>query len=216
VDEGFPLAPFPDPYPVTKAEGDKVVQRMILEDQLPAVILRPGILFGPGDQTNFSRLADRLRGGRSIVIGSGRNHLPLVYVTDVVQALILALDSERAVSQAYNIGNDEPLTQQEFLEAIAREIGATQPRLHVPYVALYAATFAAERLTMVTGSRRPPIVTRFGVKLYGSDNRLVIDKARRELGYAPRVNLREGVRLAAAWYRDKGSSTARAEPAVAR
>jgi nucleoside-diphosphate-sugar epimerase len=59
-------------------------------------------------------------------------------------------------------------------------------------------------------------VTRFGVKLYGSDNRLVIDKARRELGYAPRVNLREGVRLAAAWYRDKGSSTARAEPAIAR
>jgi len=45
------------------------------------------------------------------------------------------------------------------------------------------------------------MVTRLGVKLFGTDNRHAIDKARRELGYTPRVSLREGVRLAAAWYR---------------
>jgi nucleoside-diphosphate-sugar epimerase len=78
VDEGSPLAPFRDPYPLTKADGDKVVQRMIVRDRLPAVILRPGILFGPGDRVNFGRIADRLRAGRSIVIGSGRNALPSV------------------------------------------------------------------------------------------------------------------------------------------
>src|SRR3984893_3850630 len=96
ADEGFPLRPFCEPYAATKAEGDMVVQRMIREDQLPAVILRPGTFFGPGDQLHFGRMADRLIAGRGVVVGSGENALPFVYVSDVVQGLLLALESEHA------------------------------------------------------------------------------------------------------------------------
>jgi nucleoside-diphosphate-sugar epimerase len=80
---------------------------------------------------------------------------------------------------------------------------------------LYAAAYGAERLAMATHSHPPPVVTRYGVKLFGTDNRLVIDKARRELGYVPRVAPREGVRLAGAWYR-KQSLAAVPAPAPAR
>jgi nucleoside-diphosphate-sugar epimerase len=200
ADEGFPLAPFRDPYPVTKAEGDKLVQRMIVHDQLPAVIIRPDQFFGRGDQLHFGRTAERLRAGKGIIIGSGDNALPLVYVADVVQGLLLALDREGAVGEAYNITHDRPLTQRQFLYAIAHEIGARPPRLHIPYRALYAAGYAAERLAMVTRSRLRPPTTRFGVAFLGTDSRCAIDKARRELGYTPRVDLHEGVRLAASWY----------------
>ena len=199
--EASPLMPFREPYAVTKTEGDKLVQRMIIEDRLPAVIIRPGTFFGPGDQLHFGRMADRVGARKAIIVGSGRNALPFVYVTDVVQGLLLALDHERAVGQAYNITNDQPLTQEQFLDAIAQEIGAPPARVHVPYRALYAAGYAAERLAMVTHARHQPVVTRLGVKLFGTDNRHAIDKARRELGYQPRVALREGVRQAAAWYR---------------
>ncbi|MDP9345065.1 MAG: hypothetical protein M3P44_04990, partial [Actinomycetota bacterium] len=91
--------------------------------------------------------------------------------------------------------------QRQLLGAIAGELGVRPPRLHVPYHALYAAGHAAERLAALTRSERQPVVTRLGVKLFGTDNRHAIDKARRELGYRPEVPLREGVRLAAAWYR---------------
>jgi nucleoside-diphosphate-sugar epimerase len=198
--EDFDLTPFPEPYAVTKAAGDRLVQRMIVEDRLPAVIIRPGTFFGPGDRLHFARTADRLRAGRGIIVGRGDNVLPLVYVTDVVQGLLLALDHKRAVGEAFNITNDRPLTQQEFFEAIARAIKAKPPRLHVPYHALYAAGYAAERLAMLTHSRRQPVLTRLGVKLFGTDNRHAIDKARAELGYRPRMTLREGVELAASWY----------------
>ena len=198
--EDFPLMPFQEPYAITKAEGDKTVQRMITEDDLPAVIIRPGTFFGPGDQLHFGRMADRLRAGKGVIVGSGRNALPFVYVDDVVQGVLLALDHERAVGQAYNITNDAPLTQEVFLQTIAQEIGAKPPRRRVPYHALYAAGYTAERLAMVRRSRRQPVVTRLGVKLFGTDNRHAIDKARRDLGYTPRVALHEGVRLAAAWY----------------
>jgi nucleoside-diphosphate-sugar epimerase len=209
ADESFPLAPFPDPYPITKAEGDRLVQRMIAEDHLPAVIIRPDQIFGPGDHLHFGTMADRLRSGHGIIIGSGHNTMPFVYVTDIVRGLLLALDHDQAVGEAYNITNDQPLTQAQMLQAIAQEIGASPPRLHVPYRALYAAGYLAERLAMLAPSRARPPITRLGVAFFGTDNRYAIGKARRELAYSPRVSLREGVRITAAWYqqRDRPSCT---------
>lgn len=208
--ENFPLAPFRDPYPVTKAAGDMAVQRMIARDRLPAVIVRPDQIFGPGDRLHFGRMADRLRAGRGIIVGSGDNALPLVYMSDVVQGLLLALDHEGAVGRAYNITNDSPLTQKQFLHAIARAIGAPPPRLRVPYRALYAAGYAAERLASPIAARARPPITRLGVAFLGTHNEYAIGRARRELGYEPRVDLRDGVRSAAAWYREGD----RAHPAL--
>jgi nucleoside-diphosphate-sugar epimerase len=211
VDERAPLHPFPDPYPVTKALGDMAVQRMIEEDHLRAVIIRPGTFFGPGDHLHFARMADRLAAGKGVIVGAGHNALPFVYVTDVVQGLLLALDHDHAVGHAYNITNDRPLTQRQLLQAIAQEIGAPPPRLHLPYHALYAVGYAAERLAR----RRPPVVTRLGAKLFGTDNRHAVYKARRELGYAPRVDLHQGVRLAATWYGSRSRPAASPQVALA-
>jgi len=200
ADERSELRPFRDPYPQTKAAGDEAVQRMIVADRLPAVIVRPDQIFGPGDHLHFGRMADRLRAGKGVIVGKGDNALPLVYVDDVVQGLLLALDDDDAVGQAYNITNDRPLTQAQFLRAIAREVGAGPPRLHLPYRALYAAGYLAERVAALAPSSRRPPVTRLGVAFAGTDNRYAIDKARRELGYTPRVDLDEGVRITARWY----------------
>jgi nucleoside-diphosphate-sugar epimerase len=200
ADESFPLAPFPDPYPVTKAAGDRVVQRMIAENRLPAVIIRPDQIFGPGDHLHFGRMADRLRAGRSVIVGPGDNALPFVYVTDVVQGLLLALDHPNAVGQAFNITNDSPLTQQQILEAIARETGVKPPRRHASYRALYAAGYLAERVAALSPSPHRPPITRLGVAFLGTDNRYAIGKARSELGFRPLVSLPHGIQLAAVWY----------------
>jgi nucleoside-diphosphate-sugar epimerase len=165
------------------------------------VIIRPGTFFGPGDRLHYGRMADRLRAGRGVVVGCGENALPFVFITDVVRGLLLAIDHDHAVGQAYNVSNDSPLTQQQVLDAIAADIGASPPTIHVPYRVLYAAASAAEHVASVTGSQRQPILTRLGVKLFGTDNRQAIDKAQRELGYSPQVPVREGLRSTAAWYR---------------
>jgi nucleoside-diphosphate-sugar epimerase len=201
VDEGFELSPFRDPYPVSKAMSDKMVQRMIAEEGLPAVIIRPDQIFGPSDRLHFGETADRLHAGRGIIVGRGDNLLPLIYVDDAVQGLLLALDHRRAVGQAFNITNDQPLTQLEFLQAIAHEIDARPHWLHIPYRGLYLAAYAAERLASAKGGWRRPPITRLGVAFLGSDVRYSNGKARQQLGYAPQVPLRDGVRLAASWYR---------------
>ncbi len=216
ADESFPLAPFPDPYPVTKAAGDRVVQRMIAEDHLPAVIIRPDQIFGPGDHLHFGKMADRLRAGRGVIVGPGDNALPFVYVTDVVQGLLLALDHPAAVGQAFNITNDNPLTQLQLMEAIARETGASPPRRRVPYRPLYAAGYLAERLAALSPAAHRPPITRLGVAFFGTDNRYSIGKARRELGFRPMVSLRDGIQLAAMWYRGNARSRPVLVPVVSQ
>lgn len=212
VTEEDALRPLSEPYSITKTQSDLLVQLMVRDERLPAVILRPGPLLGPGDTKSFGRLADRLRTGKGIVVGSGTNAVPFVYITDVVEALLLALDSKQAIGEAYNIGNDEPVTQQEYLSAIAEDIGVAPPHIHVPYSSLYAAAYAAERLSRLSGYRIPAVVTRHGVKILGADNRISIAKARRDLGYTPRVSIRDGVRLAAAWYQQQASQAEKPAP----
>ena len=207
VTEDDPLEPLDEPYSLTKAQGDLKVQRLIQEEHLPAVIIRPGTLLGPGDRLNFGRMADRVRAGKGIIIGSGSNAIPFVYVTDMVQGLLLALDADEAVGQVYNIGNDQILSQQVFLSTIAQELMVKTPHIHVPYFPLYAAAYAAERLATFSKNRIRPFVTRHGVKLYGADNHLSIDKARRELGYSPKVPLIEAIRNSCEWYLHQESWT---------
>jgi nucleoside-diphosphate-sugar epimerase len=199
IREDFPQDPLREPHAVTKARGDKLVQLMIARDGLPAVIVRPEAMFGPHDRINFRRIADRLRAGKGVIIGSGRNAVPFVYVTDVVQGLLLSLEHPRACGQAYNITNDCPMSAHEFLLAIAEEVDGAPPRTRVPYRAMYGAATVAEWIATMT--KRQPLVTRHGVQMFGSHNPLSIEKARRELGYEPQVSLREGIRLAARWYR---------------
>jgi nucleoside-diphosphate-sugar epimerase len=200
--EQDPPAPWNDPYWITKAQGDQLVQRMVTEDHLPAAIIRPGTIFGVGDRLNFGRIADKLQKEKGLLIGSGGNALPLVYVTDVVQGLLLCADLPQAQGEAYNITNDQQLTQGEFLHAIAQEIGAPSPRLHIPYAAAYSLAFIAERMTGLMRLKHP-VVTRHGVTLFGTDNRHSIEKAHTELGFVPQVGIREGVRLASLWYQQQ-------------
>ena len=202
VDESAPLAPLSDPYPLTKAEGDQLVQRMIAQDGLPGVIVRPDQIFGPGDGLHFGQTAARLQAGRGIIVGPGHNALPLVYVADIVDALLLALDSAGWIGEAINITNDRPLTQMGFMAEIAAGLGVRGPRVHIPFGVLYAAASVAEAAATALRSQRRPPITRLGVSFLGTDARFSIDKAR-ALGFVPRTDLKEAVRRTVAWYRSE-------------
>src|SRR5579859_1353384 len=200
--ENDPLRPDPDPYSITKAEGDRLIRRLMLKSDMETVILRPGTFFGPGDRLHFGRMAQKMKKGTGVIIGRGDNALPFCYVSVVVQGFLLAAYHENAPGNIYNISNDRPLTQQEIFDAIADNVGGKHPTLHLPYLPIYYGSIVAEKLALATHTK--PIVTRLGAMMFGTDNRHSIEKARRELGYEPKVDLREGIRLAAAWFNTGG------------
>src|SRR6266536_2528800 len=197
------LRPDPDPYSLTKAEGDRLIQRLMLKSDVETVILRPGTFFGPGDRLHYGRMAQRLKIGKGLIIGRGDNALPFCYVTDVVQGFLLAAYHENAPGNVYNITNDRPLTQLEMFNAIADAVGGTRPTRHLPYLPIYYGSIVAEKV-VARVTRNKPIVTQLGAMMFGSDNRHSIEKARRELGYEPKVDLRAGITLAAEWFNAGG------------
>jgi nucleoside-diphosphate-sugar epimerase len=197
------LRPDPDPYSLTKAEGDRLMRRLMLNSKVETVILRPGTFFGPGDRLHFGRMAQKMKDGKGVIIGRGNNALPFCYVTDVVQGFLLAAYHENAPGNVYNITNDNPLTQLEMFNAIADAVGGVRPTRHLPYLPIYYGSIVAEKV-VARVTRTRPIVTQLGAMMFGSDNRHSVEKARRELGYEPKVDLRAGIKLAAEWFNAGG------------
>jgi len=201
--ENDALRPDADPYSLTKAEGDRLIRRLMLDGNVETVILRPGTFFGPYDRLHFGRMAQKTKDGKALIVGRGDNALPFCYVTDVVQGFMLAAYHENAPGNVYNITNDRPLTQQEMYDAIADAVGGKRPTLHLPYLPIYYGSIVAERIVAPL-TRTKPVVTELGALMFGSDNRHCVEKARRELGFEPKVSLREGIKLSAEWFNAGG------------
>jgi nucleoside-diphosphate-sugar epimerase len=201
ADETAPFRSESNPYSRSKIEGERVVQSFVRERGAPVVTVRPGWIYGPRDAASFGRLAKAIEQGRMFVIGSGRNHLPLVHVRDAARGLLLAASADDADGEAFLLVSDERVTQSEYLEAIAAELGAAPPRRRIPYRLALAVGAAAEAAVKVSGGKRPPPLSRYGFQLLGGENRFDIGKARDVLGFEPQVDLADGVRESVAWYR---------------
>lgn len=211
-DESAPLREEPNPYSRSKVAGERLLERMIREEGAPVTIIRPGWIYGPRDNSSFARLARRIEQRKMMMVGSGGNHVPLIYVRDVARGVLLASQVEEAEGRCYVLVNDEPVTQRDFVTAIADELGAPPPTRRVPYKPAVWMGAVAEHLGHLTRSREPPPVMRYGMQLLGGENRFSIARARSELGFAPLVDLAEGVRRSVEWYRaaDALACTARA------
>lgn len=200
ADESAPLRGEPNPYSRSKVAGERLLERMIHDEGAPVTIVRPGWIYGPRDSASFGRFAATIESGRMAMFGSGANHLPLIYVRDAAEGVLLASAVDRAEGRTYLLVNDEPVTQRQYLAAIAKQLGRPAPSRRIPYRLALLAGACAEGLGRLAGRRQPPPVTRYGIQLLGGDNRFIISRARRELGFSPQVGLAEGVRRSAEWY----------------
>jgi nucleoside-diphosphate-sugar epimerase len=210
ADENAPLRVEPNPYSRSKVAGERLVERLIRRERAPVTIVRPGWIYGPRDAASFARLARTIERGQMLVVGSGENRVPLIFVRDAARGVIDAGDAPGAEGRAYLLVGDEPVTQRQFLGAIARELGVPPPTRTIPYELAVWMGFAAEGLARVAGGRRPPPVMRYGLQLLGGDNRFVVTRARRELGFSPTIGLGEGVRRSVCWYRSRQVAGGRA------
>jgi nucleoside-diphosphate-sugar epimerase len=203
VDETAPFGTELDPYCRSKRGGDLEIQRLITDTRAPITIVRPGLIYGPRDTNSFGRFARLVEQRKMVIIGSGNNHLPLIYVTDVARGILLAAGADQAIGRIYLLVNEEPVTQFDYFNTIAKELGVPPPQWHVPYQLALALGGTSELLGHLTGRKQPPPLMRFGLKQVAGENRFVTARARQELGFSPQVNLAQGVREGIAWYRTK-------------
>lgn len=197
VDEMAPLRPdSPAPYPATKAMAEERV-RAANGDGLETIVIRPRMVWGPGDTTILPGLAEAVEKGRFGWIGGGRHLTDTTHVDNVVHGLLLGAERGRP-GQAYFVTDGEPIEFREFVTKLLATRGLTPPEREIPPgLAGTAATLAERAWRLLRRSSSPPI-TRLAVWLSSLECTIDISKARAELGYEPVVSREEGLRALAA------------------
>lgn len=174
-------------YAKSKIETEKLVKDYHENTGLPTVIIRPGIIFGPGGKNIFSR--------KQIIFGAKNKILPFIYVQDVVKALLLAGSSETAVGRVYNVVGDEQISQGEFHDKVVKVCKAKTRGHFLPVPVMFLAAFGLETIfTLLKSDSTPP----FSMYHYKSLTRnLAYDNSRikHELAWEPSVGIEDGIRL---------------------
>jgi nucleoside-diphosphate-sugar epimerase len=200
ADESAPLAPG-DIYQQTKAVAERLALDFGRQRGLPVTVVRPGAIYGPGE-TRLLKLFRAIARKRYAIVGSGRAFYHPVYIDDLVQGFRLALTRPGAVGEAFIVAGPRYVTQAELAAVIARHTGGKVWPLRIPAAPLVWAGALCEAVCVPLGIE-PPLHRR-RVEFWTKSRAFTIDKARRVLGYAPQVDLDEGVERTVAAYRAAG------------
>lgn len=190
-----------DGYTRTKAESEKLVVDRVHEAKLPAVVLRPGFIYGPRDRTVLPRILSRLRDGSFKFLGSGEQLLNNTYVGNVVDAVLLAIQRDDVTGEAFNITDGKLVTKRQFANGIAKRAGIPEPKRSVPLPVAKTAAKILEAIYRALGKKEAPLPSMATVKFLGLNLDYSIDKARNRLGYAPKVSFDEGMDRTFEWLR---------------
>jgi nucleoside-diphosphate-sugar epimerase len=190
-----------DSYSQTKVEAEQLVMHYHQNFAVPAVVLRPGFIYGPRDHTVLPKIIDGLRARTVRYPGGGRTALNTIFIRNLVDAVFLAVDQTQAIGQIYNLTDGEFVTKKRFIEAIADAMSLPHPRLTPPLWLAKFATRIAEGVAKLRGATEAPRFNYASLKFLGLNLDFSIDKARRELGYRPRVTFEDGIGETMAWYK---------------
>lgn len=179
TEDQAPVVRYVNAYGASKAAAERAVLRSGAE----SVILRPHAIYGPGDTTLLPRLLSSVRGPVLVAVGTGRQLVSLTSVDNLVQACLLACESD--VTGVYNVTDAEPLELDTALAMILRERRIKARRMYLPLRPALPVAAAVEGAFLLAGSRRPPRLTRYALGHLAVERTLDLSAARRFLGYRP-------------------------------
>lgn len=194
--EDDPYAPG-DYYQESKVDGEKLVLDFYKKEKLPITVVRPVGIYGPGD-TRFLKLFKHIYNGKFRMIGSGNVLYHMTFVEDLARGFILAGEKAESVGEIFTIGGEGYLTLNELVEKIALALNKTLPKIKIPVWPVWTAGLLCELVCKPFGIS-PPIYRR-RVDFFIKDRAFDISKAKRILGYFPKVPIDEGIKITAEWY----------------
>ena len=180
-------------YSRAKVEAEKLIWAAHQSKKLACTVIRPSWLYGPRDRATMGRLIDSIRRGKAKLIGPGDNRLNVVHAGNVAEASILAVDSDEAAGEAFNVCSDGVLTQAEYFNLVAKAIGCPQVTRRVPYKVARSAAFMLECFGHLFRTKTPPLVTRYSAWLLGRRCFFSREKAQKQLGWESSITYDEGV-----------------------
>lgn len=226
ITEDTPLQPTGKEYGDSKMEAEQICLEY-LRQGLPVVTLRPSLVYGPFSKTWVTAFADRIRSGQWRLLGSaGEGTCNLVYIEDVIRAVLLATESDRAVGQTFNINGSDLITWNEYFNCINNALGLPPLREIAPgkaklrttltnpvrqvlrffldrwkrqIVTLYLRSECLQRLMKRTERSLQAIPSAHDLGRFGRKPIYDISKAQRLLGFEPAYSTHAGISLSIRW-----------------
>jgi nucleoside-diphosphate-sugar epimerase len=204
VDETYPVRLTGNPYPDSKIASEQVTLQAHVTGDVAATIIRPGDVYGPRSRGWTVLPVKMIGSGQMVLPAGGHGQIGPVYVDDLVDGVVLAAESAKAVGEIFTIADGTVVEVRDFFGHYARMLGKPLPRTAPAAV---ARTIAAVGGRLETALGRDTEMSAASIDYLTKRGAYSIAKARRVLGYEPKVDLDEGMRRCEEWLRGEGLVT---------
>jgi nucleoside-diphosphate-sugar epimerase len=185
-------------YERSKAAGERQALELARQYELPLVVARPALVYGPGDMHLLGWFR-AIRRGIYRVVGRGDNLLHPIFISDLTDGLLRCIERPAVAGRVYHLVGDQVLSIRELAEAIAHALGRTLPRYRMPLALALSIAAVLEALPGVAPARLP--LTRNRIAFMTESRAYSGARAKQELGFVPHVSLATGLARTVDWYR---------------
>ncbi|CAI2718384.1 2-alkyl-3-oxoalkanoate reductase [Nitrospina watsonii] len=193
-------------YPRTKAMAERRVLAANGRGGLQTLVLRPHLIWGPGDPHLVPRIIERARQGKLVRVGEGVNRVDIIYIDNAVEGHVQALEvlkqpDNRVAGQVYFLSDGEPVVLWDWINALLKAVDVPPVTRSISYQNGKRLGAVLEAVHRMFGLAGEPRMTRFLASQLATSHYFDISKARRELNYRPVVEPQEGLRRLVQWWK---------------
>ena len=179
-------------YSWSKVEAEKIIRQAISSKVgVQAVILRPATIYGPEGPVFTPLIGVSLFDKIFVVLGKASMKLPLVYIDNLIDSIIIAIEKEGVDGEVFNIIDDVQISKREYVRKYIKKAFPHSISIFLPYPLVYAAVLAQE--IIFKSARRKPILTRYRLISASTEIRYDNSKAKEKLGWIPKILIEEGL-----------------------
>jgi predicted dehydrogenase/nucleoside-diphosphate-sugar epimerase len=179
-------------YTMSKLEADKLVlELMTRRGGVSTVILRPATIYGPSGPFFSPLIGISIFDKIFVILGKKKMELPLVYIDNLVEAILLSLKREKAIGEIFNVIDDKKITKAEYVKYVKKAFPGSFS-LALPYWFVYSAVYFQEIVFKML--QKKPIMTRY--RLSSASNKIEFSnkKIKEQLGWKPRISIEQGLK----------------------
>ncbi len=185
-------------YEKSKYEAEKYV--LSQKDKINITVIRPAaIVYGPRDFSAMYNLFKAIKSKKYFIIGNGKNKIHVVYVKNLVEGMIKASESKKTIGQVYNLGDEKQTSIQELSEEMANSLSIKLTKIKLPKsIANMLGLFFEITFKLI---RKEPPLSRKRIRFLTENRTYNIEKAKKDFGYNPLIDIKQGMKETVEWYR---------------
>ncbi len=190
-------------YNESKRIAEDKVFYFAKESGLNITAIKPGNVYGTRDHTFIEKYLEAMEQGKIAFVDKGSKKTCPVYVENLVDAIYLAAYKKEAIGETFIVTDGLDINWKQFTDKLADEMGLKRPTTSVPFGLAFGIAGTMEFVYNLFKIKTPPLLTRYRISNGGMDYTFSIEKAKRVLGWSPKVDLDEAVKRTVGWYKNR-------------